>query len=301
MYVKQQSRINTAVVIIATVKEIRSERLLQFVECFFIKTRPCEKDKINMHIFVNGFFILDKQLSEQIKTMKKHCKLLRLHFLSINEKDNKYTKQRSRNQSIYGLSSGPNLSFFKSAKIISKFKYDFFLLLELDCKALKNFWLDELREEFKPNTWVTGSRYKGGGKRIKKSKHLNGVAIYRNSKELHNILKDVKVFIAEEIKNQTQKSLKRAASLEWMITDKSPKKIQEWLEKQKNLKSKSHIKLNYDVALSKYIQLKFGDQVFEKKLLNSDYISDFSLKKDSSLSVTEILKEYPRTVILHQK
>lgn len=301
MYRQQESKTNTAVVVIATVEEMRSERLLQFVKYFFVKTRPCEKDKINMHIFVNGFFVLDKQLSKQIKTIKEHCKLLRLHFLSINERDNKYTKQRSRNQSEYGLSSGPNLSFFKSAKIMSKFKYDFFLLLELDCKALKNFWLDELREEFKLNAWVIGSRYKGEGKRIKKSNHLNGVAIYRNSKELHNILKNVKDFIAEEIRSQTKKSLERAASLEWMIEDKSPKKIQEWLEKQRNLKSKSHIKLNYDVALSKYIQTKLGDQVFEKKLLNSDYISDFSLKKDSSLSVEEITKKYPRTVILHQK
>ena len=104
-----------------------------------------------------------------------------------------------------GLSSGPNESFFRSIWKLIKHpsNYDSFLLLETDTLFVDKSWLTKCIDFINyHNFYIAGSRYEGVRNDHKDkdySDHLNGVAIYKNCKELHDLLLSTESYIAEEV------------------------------------------------------------------------------------------------------
>lgn len=290
------------VALLITEKEIYSERFLRFVDYFFVKNRPSKVKKIKFYMFIEGFVLLneDKKIKKLINLISEHCISFRLIFLTIKHEDNKYIKTLGKNKSEYGLSSGPNLLFFKSCRILSKLPDPFFLLLESDCIAVKNYWFDILEKECLQDFWMKGSKYQGSKKELK-SQHLNGVAIYNNSSFFHKQLQETKKYIKNTLQEKEREGQERAKKLKWMIKHGEPSKINEWLERQKSMRLKSNIKYNYDVALSQFLEKKFSPEILSKKIIDCPRIVDYSLRKDCITPLKEIQLNHPKAVIIHQK
>lgn len=292
-----------SIALITTVNELYSDRFFRFVYYFFIKNKPSRDRLIKLNIFIDKptDLTLNKKIYRYFEYIIQACSSCKINLIPITELDNNYCKTRGTNRSEYGLSSGPNISFFYCAKKMSKEPEQFFLLLELDCIAVQNFWFDCIEKQCKKNFWINGSKYKGKNPQELKSKHLNGVAIYKNSNKLHSILEKTSEYIKQQISQQEEIKDKKAKSLNWMLEKKNPVNIQKWLIKQKNMRCKKNIKLNYDVGIYKYMCENFSHKQINKKLIDSGVISDFSLVKDADKSINSVLKEHPKTIILHKK
>lgn len=105
----------------------------------------------------------------------------------------------------YGYTSGANLLFYKSIREMMNNSqgYKTFLMLEADSVVLKENWFDTLLK-FSKNTdfTIAGSKYKGNQLCHKDSPykdHLNGIALYRNSEELKEILAGGEEVIKKEM------------------------------------------------------------------------------------------------------
>ena len=99
-----------------------------------------------------------------------------------------------------GASHGINLHFYMTLDKLLNLDYRAFLLLESDTKPLKSDWFDVILSYTKNNDFlIAGSLYKGVDKdTILKSYfggHLNGVAIYKNSKKLARMLLNSKTVL----------------------------------------------------------------------------------------------------------
>lgn len=227
--------------------------------------------KINLLIFTDKHYqelnpILKFKYSPQVNSIK-------IFNLGIEKEKNIYesTSQVDKIKKIpeLGLSSGPNEMFFRSCEIISKTHYKNFLILESDCHFVKNNWLKEIDQTSKnKNFLITGSRYKG--KKIPYQNgfykdYLNGVAIYKNSKTLHDILKNSRLYIKYAVK-----------------------------------KKSFSCKLNYDTAISHYLKT-FKPDIYKKKLKYTDFIVNCSLTSDSKYGVNYFQKLNPSACIIHIK
>lgn len=169
-----------------------------------------------------------------------------------------------------GGSSGPNLSFYNSFKLLKKEDYKYFLMLENDSFPCKDFWFDICFDYCDNNDFsIAGSKYKGHQKWhyvLDYKDHMNGIALYKNSPELHNILQKSEKF------HETQ------------INDK------DWF-------------LNFDIAIDRFRRSDEGEQLIkdESKFIDTEIISNVSDSLDSYLTVENILERYPKTIIIHQK
>jgi len=175
-----------------------------------------------------------------------------------------------------GLSSGPNLLFYKSMGLLTKYpNYQNILLLETDTYPASRHWLDGLVRTCKSEDFlICGSIYKGDGELPLDEPwtgHLNGVGIYRNCSALEAII---------------QKSI----DIIKMRVAKSEMKM-----------------INFDVALfdaynTLCIQKKLRPSVNRKnRMIDSDIIANFSLPCDEKLTTKEILRREPKALIIHKK
>ena len=171
-----------------------------------------------------------------------------------------------------GLSSGPNLSFYRSLNFLQSesSSYSHFLLIETDVYFTKQKWFDSVYKFCLDNDFlIAGSTYKGNNEYHKSSfykKHLNGVALYSNKKELSFVLEKT-----EELHNQ-------------------------WV-------SSGNIFLNFDIALEIFRQKDNNNLISGKNVfLDTDFITNFNDSKyDKQLNNEEVLSRFPNTLILHKK
>lgn len=172
----------------------------------------------------------------------------------------------------FGASSGPNLSFYKSLLwMLEEYKsYKYFFMFEIDSYPCSENWMDAVIEDCKgKNFLIAGSRYKGSNKWhycLSYKNHLNGVAVYKNSK----LLKDL---------------------------------ILESMEFHKLIISKKEWLINFDVAIDRYIRQPLNTK-WKHKLnlfLDLETITNVSDPVDAQKSINEILEDRPDTVIIHQK
>lgn len=200
-----------------------------------------------------------------------------IHSLDIEAKDNIYvrnkhslSKFKELGEPSLGLSSGPNNLFFNGMNFLSNKDYENYMILETDTRPVKYFWFDRLYKYCVKNSFlIAGSQYKGNieiPEDVKWKHHLNGVAIYKNSEKMHNLLKESKQLILDKIKNFEDNCI-----------------------------------VNYDVAIYYYIQSSESNKKKYKSVIDTDIITNISLGPDSSILEQDILTKYRKTIILHQK
>lgn len=259
---------NLCVCFLVSGKEIENRSVFR---CFYnFINNSSEKFKLNFYIFSDANY---PELSE-LKIFENSPQINSINIISLNikKRDNIYISSSSKNLNQIpqlGLSAGPNQLFFKSSDYIKKLNYKNFLILESDCLPTSKYWFDYLNKECSINNFlILGSKYKG--EKISYANgffanYLNGVAIYKNSKQLHEILDSVKKYIIYSVSK----------------------------------KAFSH-KLNYDTAICHFLN-KLKPEIYKKHIKLTDSISNCSLRSDAKYGKDFFLNKNPKTKILHLK
>ena len=169
-----------------------------------------------------------------------------------------------------GASHGVNYHFYATMDDLFKRKYNNFLLLEADTLPVSEDWFDVALEFTNKNSdfFIAGSKYKGKNREFVKKQywggHLNGVALYKNCKELKFDLEESKMYLIKLLKENP--------------------------ELYSNF-------MNYDVAI--YLYYKHIKK--EKYLVDTDFISNISDISNRDIKIEDLLKEFPKTRIVHRK
>jgi hypothetical protein len=272
---KKKMTPNIAIFFPCTHKEYKSGELLTCLNRLF-ESNPTESESFDL------FFIFNKNTEDNYSKLReldlpKFVKNIFIHSLDLTAEDDIYI-QPWVNSNIpdkippLGLSSGPNQSFFRSFDylISHENQYSHFLLLETDVHFLQEGWFDKCISFCKVNFFsIAGSTYKGLRSDHKNSTykdHLNGVALYSNTKQLENIL------------------------------HKSEQTVREYV-------AAGNYFLNFDIGIDIFRQLDDGNLISDaNKFIDTDFIINCSdTDKDIELSNRDVLSFFPNALLLHQK
>jgi len=269
-----------SIVLLATQKEYQSGDVTTCLDKYF-KTNASVDKKIDLHIFFNKGEesdyndLLDYQNCENVNEVKiKSHKLEGIDDLYIRTPEE---LDRSKLHEIpeMGGSAGPNNLFFNSMIPLMGDIYRDHLMIECDTYPVKDFWLDQIIS-YCDNTvfMIAGSSYKGKCEFPHFDTwtgHINGVAIYRASKNLSTFFEFAKKTIVHH-----------------------------------NLYHKNPF-MSFDVAMHYFSCTLLGRKFFNNRnlpfnqLIDSPIISNYSLPQDINTSTEEVKKYYPETIILHKK
>lgn len=229
------------------------------------------------------FFIFNKPSSDEYKPLLKfesrdEINSVKIYSLNLSDEEDIYIQSwKSRKDlpspmPLHGLSSGPNLSFYRSLYYLLAHEnnYDNFLLIESDVHFVQPLWFDKLLKycDETPFT-IAGSKYKGLNdwhNQLDYKDHLNGIALYKNSASLYMLLKESEEYLINEV-------------------------------------SKGILFINFDIAIDEWRRSQDGKVFFKKNppLLDTDFITNASDPFDGHLTLPEILHLHPNTSILHHK
>jgi hypothetical protein len=256
-----------AVFLIITIDEIKNRRFYNFIEKLS-KWKPSLFFKIPFFIFLDEDKNM-KSISEINLVLDKFSmstKFSKIEIVNNNilGKNNIYRVNDTTRYNIpeYGLSSGPNLHFYKTINY-EVTKYKNVLLLETDCFFIKNNWLDTINVNVRTkNFWIYGSKFYGktsGNENFYQKHHINGVAVYKRCTAFMEFLNFVFYYIKTNI----------------------------------SLKHNTHV--NYDLAISNVIDL------FNKRslLIDSPLILNISSPNDKDIRHYGKIK--PNVILVHQK
>lgn len=262
---------------LSTTQELDEGSLKSAIDCYLTNIKT--NSKFDLFIF------LDKSPSTYdfeylIGLENKYTCIQKINVVSNDIKNDKniYIKKVVANFDIekyqLGRSHGINYHFFKTMKYLFNTKYENFLLLESDTKPLSDNWYLTCKEYCDHDFSIAGSLYKGVNKKqVYKNywgKHLNGVALYKNTKKTQELINNSEQYLINELKQD-----------------------------RLNTNDKIHkCFMNYDVAI--YLCAK------QTKTLNlykdTDFITNISCGvNNAKISENEILTQYPHTQILHRK
>ena len=151
--------------LLTTDLEIENKKLDQIIYSIIENTKIEDAIGIDLNIIVNKQVCIDKKINHQINYLKKIFNNVLIINLNLDEKEDIYIKTSAEKESIekipdHGFKSGPNLVFFRTIKICSK--YNTTLLLETDCFLFEN-WLKRIKNyvENANGFWISGSLYDG--------------------------------------------------------------------------------------------------------------------------------------------
>lgn len=262
---------------LATTRELENRSLYFAIDCYFskIKTDGCTFDL---------FIFFDKPPSSYHKKCLTELKVKytcihKINLVSNNIRSSKniYIKKPRSNFNInrcnLGRSHGINQHFFKTFNKLFKTKYKNFLLLEADTAPITENWYLVCKEYCDQDFTIAGSLYKGPNKKsvLKKSwgKHLNGVALYKNNYKTENLIKNSRIFLINELKN----------------------------DRLNTNDTIYNCFMNYDVAIYMYAKQSKALRLYK----DTDFITNVSTPACTEQSNKEILSVYPQTQILHKK
>jgi len=228
-----------------------------------------------------------KRLSSHLEAYEssKYVNTVKVISHEIPDEENLYERDLTRpfplDELPMGRSHGINHHFYSTLDYLFETEYKSFLLLEHDTKPFKNDWLTPLikhseTEDFK----LAGSTYKGKNRKIHLESyyggHLNGVGLYRNSKECKQLFNNGKEFLKKELISDLVK----------------PKG-----NREPGTNPKYYEFMNYDVATFMYAEA--NDELCGYN--DSDFFTNASAPEDENTSVKSLLKQYPNTLIMHHK
>lgn len=269
-----------AVLMMTSYKQLFGTMFNTCLSSLFEHNRPSNSSRVDMFICVNrvpsdvDIDKLHEMLNTKIKNHTYGYMVNDVNLINIDlspDEDiftyslKEYMSVNKSNRLYLGGSHGINKQFFDCMSIFkNEYKYyDYILLLEPDCKVVKNCWLDELLEhiETAPDKLIYGSFYKGVAN-ITQREHINGVAIYNNSSELHEILEAASKYITRNIQ----------IANEWII--------------------------NFDIAISR---VAIDRNILNNKVVDTTFITNVSTVRDLTTPEAEVINEHPNTIILHKK
>lgn len=154
----------------------------------------------------------EKQLRNQINnfTQVKKCEII---TTPLDEVEDIYWRpwrdsisSKPTTTPALGLSNGPNKCFFDTMRQVKDLEYKNIVMIETDTSPMCSDWFDKLYDLSTNDFLIMGSKYKGKHiERHKKEWHfesLNGVALYKNNSNLHDILDQTEQFITTSISNK---------------------------------------------------------------------------------------------------
>jgi len=261
----------------STKKEYESG-LLESSIVKILKNTPSNENSFDLFLF------FDKSSEDNYERLLQYAdsqfiNKVYIKILNIKDEDNIYkpswkTNNIQKDVKIprLGLCSGPAISFFDSLKVLlSQFsQYKNFLLLESDIQIVQDYWFDALLKFSIENSFsIAGSKYKGTSRwhRILDYKdHLNGIAIYQNTKDLKEILNKSEAYMESAVKNGSNQ-------------------------------------LNFDIAIDEWRRKECPEGFFNdfNQLLDIDYITNACDDSDQNINKKTFLKHYPKTFLLHHK
>ena len=271
---------NMCVMILCCAKEIEDGRLKRVLYKFF--NGPCASQKtFDVFICVDQLKHHEKTLQQHVDKIQSTCNNVNrvyVHDAQIPARDNVFAydvdvwnKQRERDPDSLrlGTTSGVNMQFFQSMKHVmsTNKRYKHVLMLETDCEPITKCWFDQIHNHCENTEYVVcGSKYRGESPEHKTrwyQDHLNGVAVYRNSRTLLRLLNRAERVIEKHVNN--------------------PDTIEKWM--------------NFDVAmLVAATELDVADQ-----LVDTSLIANYSDTGSTSLTIDQVLNRHDDTVILHKK
>jgi hypothetical protein len=269
-----------SIVLLATQKEYQSGDVTACLDKYF-KTNASVDKKIDLHIFFNKGEendynnLLDYKNCENVNEVKiKSHKLEGADDLYIRTPE-ELDKSKLHEIPEMGGSAGPNNLFFNSMIPLMGGIYRDHLMIECDTYPVKDLWLDKIISYCDNNVFmIAGSSYKGKCEFPHFDTwtgHINGVAIYRASKNLSTFFEFAKKTIIHH-----------------------------------NLYHKNPF-MSFDVAMHYFSCTLLGRKFFNNRnlpsnqLIDSPIISNYSLPQDIDLTVEEVKKQNPETIILHKK
>lgn len=239
----------------------------------YLDILPSKEYKCDFFIFINKMFSRKKidRINEWL-TRERFVKSVSFINLSLTEEEDCFWYPWAFSEKIkplkkpdMGYTAGANLLFYRAIDTMLESKYKNFLMLECDTRPLEKYWFDEIRNfSIKEKFEIAGSTYKGSASWHSESEykdHINGVAIYKNSKRTK------------------------------ILINSSSRAVVEYCKKDDYL--------NFDVAnLIAKNQSRRKDPYILK---DSGVIVNYSDPADLEIQDKEILNKHKKAVIVHQK
>lgn len=267
---KKQS--DLCIFFVLTEREIESG---EFEDCIFEYL-----DKAPSREFMSDVFIFANKITctKKIKTLSRVIEANRfvrsINFINLNltqEIDCFWypwsfsQKIKPKEKPELGYTSGANILFYYAIEMMFETDYKDFLMLECDTKPMRNRWFDVVLDYCgKHDFEIAGSTYKGNAQWHSDSEykdHINGVAIYRNSKASQSLIASSKKIVKRECEKEDY--------------------------------------LNFDVAnLIAKVESKRKKPF---KLKNTNIIINLSDPSDQGWTDEDIFNKYSRATIVHQK
>lgn len=195
---------------VCTERELESGEL---EDCLhqFMGRKPSSRYSFDLFLFFNKISNVIR-LENLISQLNGNPSINKAEYINLNlsEKDDVFWYPWSKSPKPktipkLGYTAGANELFYQSIyKMIEMpVKYENFLMLEADTFCLEDLWFDLFLKYVKRNKFeIAGSIYKGKQKCHLESKfreHINGVALYKNSKRLKNLLIGGQKYIQENL------------------------------------------------------------------------------------------------------
>jgi hypothetical protein len=259
-------------------KEIDNGQLIRSIAKFFELT-PSQKYSFDLHIVTDGCNDTPG-LTNKIKNLASRSGVrcvgdIQVSIVNIPENDNIFTYDIAALKSSgyvpkMGASHGVNQLFYDGVKhMYTNYKqYSKYLMLETDCQPLCRFWFDRVLlccEDILQDYVVAGSKHKGSSNMHRNTNyadHLNGVAVYNNTPGLLKLLEGGQQYIERHVSKNPDSPI-----------------------------------MNFDVG--NYLWAKQNS--FTEHMVDLVCISNYSSKENKDITVRNVLKRHPETVILHKK
>ena len=271
-----QTQNKLCIFFLVTYREIITGELLRAVK--FYNTYCDSKYSFDLKVFVDD---IENYNSSKIQAIKSHISKFS-HVSNIEFINNNILKELNilleyesdvnidLNKHALGKTHGINQHFYAAMEYMFSCDYENFLLLETDTKPTCKNWLNILidrcdNEQFS----ILGSTYKGLDRENQMKEyygpHLNGVAVYKNSKKCEFVINSSKQFIIDELKRDVVNMYRGM--------------------------------MNYDVAI--YLYCKSSNNL--RGVVDCNIITNVSSFRETDIREEYFMKQYPDTVIMHKK
>jgi len=195
---------------VCTERELESGEL---EDCLhqFMGRKPSKRYSFDLFLFFNKVSNITR-LENLISQLNGNPSINAAEYINLNlsEKDDVFWYPWSKSPKPktipkLGYTAGANELFYQSMFKMMEMpaKYENFLMLEADTFCLEDLWFDLFLKYIKTKKFeIAGSIYKGRQKCHLESKfreHINGVALYKNSKRLKDLLLGGQKYIEENL------------------------------------------------------------------------------------------------------
>lgn len=195
---------------VCTERELESGELEDCLHQFLGK-KPSKRYCFDLFLYFNKISNISR-VENLTSQLNSHANIQSANYVNLNlsESDDVFwypwSKSPKPNQiPELGYTAGANELFYQSIEDMIKNpnKYENFLMLEADTFCIEDLWFDKFLKFVKSEKFeIAGSKYKGNQECHLNGDfkdHINGVALYKNSKKLKEVLKGGRQYIKDNL------------------------------------------------------------------------------------------------------